>query len=204
MITAAPSAPEGLVSTLPAYGVADFPADAAILCRNGAPLVAFAFALLRRGSACHILGRDIAGGLERLLDKVAQGDNKNDAQIALIRYCARESDKLRKRGKAQEADNLEDRCRCLALFIDNSGPRIAGVRVTLTKLFASGPGITLATIHKAKGLEWSTVFLLDRDALMPSRWATTPEARRQEQNLLYVAVTRAKLNLYYIKSGSWK
>lgn len=206
MITAAPNAPDGLVSVLPAYGAADFPSDSAILCRNGAPIVAFAFALLRRHVACHILGRDIAGGLERLLDRVAKGDNKNDTQIALSQYCTNETDKLRRRGKPQEAENLEDRCRCLALFIDNSDgrPGLTGVRATLTRLFASGPGITLATVHKAKGLEWNTVFILDRDALMPSRWAKTVAERRQELNLLYVAVTRAKLNLHYIKSGAWK
>lgn len=38
---------------------------------------------------------------------------------------------------------------------------------------------------------------------MPSKWAQKSWELKQENNLLYVAVTRAKLNLRYISSGRW-
>lgn len=201
MITAHANAPQGSVAKLPFYRPSDFPASAAILCRNSAPLLGFAFALLRRNVACHVLGRDIAAGLERLLDKVA-GDSPVETQQRLAAYATAESRRLESRNKFQEASNVRDRCACLALFLGE--PTLSAARWRITSLFKSGPGITLSTIHKAKGLEWETVFLLDRDALQPSRWARAPWEQQQEQNLLYVAVTRAKLNLFYIKSGCWK
>jgi superfamily I DNA/RNA helicase len=58
-------------------------------------------------------------------------------------------------------------------------------------------GIVLSTIHKAKGLESDNVFILNQD-LMPSRWARKDWEKEQEQNLIYVAYTRAKHKLSFI------
>jgi len=54
-------------------------------------------------------------------------------------------------------------------------------------------------VHKAKGLEWLRVFILDRDR-MPSRWARRDWQVQQEENLIYVAYTRAKEELYFLPS----
>ena len=64
--------------------------------------------------------------------------------------------------------------------------------------------LTLSTVHKAKGLEFETVFILDFDKYMPSKWAAQDWQKVQERNLIYVAVTRAKNKLVYIYSDSWK
>lgn len=37
---------------------------------------------------------------------------------------------------------------------------------------------------------------------MPSKWAKRDWQKRQEKNLIYVAITRAKMELYFIGSGS--
>lgn len=59
-------------------------------------------------------------------------------------------------------------------------------------IFTDGtPGITLATIHRVKGLEADKTVILHPE-LMPHPMAKTPEAKEQEQNLKYVAFTRAK------------
>ena len=63
--------------------------------------------------------------------------------------------------------------------------------------------VTLSTIHKVKGLEFPTVFLLDWH-LLPSRFAKAAWQRTQEKNLQYVAITRAMERLVYINSGCWK
>ena len=55
----------------------------------------------------------------------------------------------------------------------------------------------LCTIHKAKGLESDVVYILNEN-LIPSKFATSPEQLRQEQNLKYVARSRAKKELYYL------
>jgi ATP-dependent exoDNAse (exonuclease V) beta subunit len=60
-----------------------------------------------------------------------------------------------------------------------------------------GTGIALSTIHKAKGLEANNVYIVC-PSLMPSKAAQKDWEIRQEQNLMYVAYTRAKDTLGFI------
>ncbi len=58
-------------------------------------------------------------------------------------------------------------------------------------------GITLASLHAAKGLEWDAVFLAGlADGTVPIVYAQTPEAIAEERRLLYVGVTRAREHLF--------
>jgi DNA helicase-2/ATP-dependent DNA helicase PcrA len=58
--------------------------------------------------------------------------------------------------------------------------------------------IRLSTIHQAKGLEFEVVFVMMLcDGLFPSsRAIESPEGEEEERRLFYVAVTRAKTELY--------
>lgn len=57
-------------------------------------------------------------------------------------------------------------------------------------------GVTLATMHTAKGLEWEAVFCAGiQEGSMPITYAETPAAVEEERRLLYVAVTRARAHL---------
>jgi DNA helicase-2/ATP-dependent DNA helicase PcrA len=54
-------------------------------------------------------------------------------------------------------------------------------------------GVTLASLHAAKGLEWDAVFVVGAtDGMIPITYADTPEAVEEERRLLYVGVTRAR------------
>jgi DNA helicase-2/ATP-dependent DNA helicase PcrA len=54
-------------------------------------------------------------------------------------------------------------------------------------------GVTLASLHAAKGLEWDAVFLAGlTDGMVPIVYAQTDEAIEEERRLLYVGVTRAR------------
>jgi DNA helicase II / ATP-dependent DNA helicase PcrA len=54
-------------------------------------------------------------------------------------------------------------------------------------------GVTLASLHSAKGLEWDAVFLVGLcDGTLPTTYARTPEQLEEERRLLYVGVTRAR------------
>ena len=58
-------------------------------------------------------------------------------------------------------------------------------------------GVTLASLHAAKGLEWQAVFLPGlTDGTVPIIYAQTDEAIEEERRLLYVGVTRARERLY--------
>jgi DNA helicase II / ATP-dependent DNA helicase PcrA len=58
-------------------------------------------------------------------------------------------------------------------------------------------GVTLASLHAAKGLEWDVVFLIGcSEGLLPISVAETPERVEEERRLLYVGLTRARRELH--------
>lgn len=64
-------------------------------------------------------------------------------------------------------------------------------------------GVTLSTLHAAKGLEWDAVFMVGMsEGLLPISLAETDEAVEEERRLLYVGVTRARehLNLSFARA----
>jgi DNA helicase II / ATP-dependent DNA helicase PcrA len=65
--------------------------------------------------------------------------------------------------------------------------------------------VTLSTIHQAKGLEWRAVFVVWlTDGMFPSsRSLDSLEAVEEERRLFYVAVTRAKDELYLSYPAYW-
>jgi DNA helicase-2/ATP-dependent DNA helicase PcrA len=60
--------------------------------------------------------------------------------------------------------------------------------------------LVLSTVHSAKGMEWDTVFVLNVvDGSFPSEFATgKAELVEEERRLLYVAMTRARNELYLV------
>ncbi len=64
-------------------------------------------------------------------------------------------------------------------------------------------GVTLASLHSAKGLEWDAVFLVGlAEGTLPTIYAKTPEALEEERRLLYVGVTRAREWLWMSYAGA--
>lgn len=60
-------------------------------------------------------------------------------------------------------------------------------------------GIHFLTFHSAKGLEFEYVFIIDAvDGLTPSKRADLPETVEEERRMFYVAMTRAKKELYIL------
>lgn len=56
--------------------------------------------------------------------------------------------------------------------------------------------VTLSTIHAAKGLEWNLVYVVGlTEGYLPISYAVTEQEIREEQRLLYVALTRARFEL---------
>jgi DNA helicase-2/ATP-dependent DNA helicase PcrA len=176
----------------------------AILCRNNSPLVKTAFKLIANGIGCRIEGRDIGVSLIKLV-KRWKVKTLNSLSDRLTTYLDRETQKLRSKGKDSAAGLLEDRVECLRTLItkcqSDGKHSLRELETLILGMFTDGENnpnknlVTLCSSHKSKGLEWDRVFLLDRQAYMPSPWATRDWMLVQESNLVYVSLTRAKRDL---------
>jgi superfamily I DNA/RNA helicase len=200
-IEASPTAAQGVVQTLEKWQPKDFTKDDAILCRNTAPLVTTAYTILRESVPCRILGREIGQGLVNLIKKMGARDI-DSLLDRLDAYFERESAKFMAKGQEGKAAQLEDRVTTVRVFVEQLPEmnRTVPALITLIEgLFSDVQNgcLTLCTVHKAKGLEWNRVYILD-EFLMPSKYARQAWQQQQETNLQYVAVTRAKQELKFI------
>lgn len=209
-IEASPAAPEGDVfDEVPLHRAIEMlsPTDA-ILCRQTAPLVELAYALIAKSVPCRILGREIGEGLVKLIEQQrARGVDRLIEKLTTWRD--REMAKFIAQGAEQRAEAVNDRTECVFVIIatlpetSRTVPAlIAKIRGMFTDPERGAPQtvLTLSTIHRAKGLEWTKVAILRPD-LMPSKAARQDWAYDQELNLMYVATTRAKETLIYCKDG---
>ncbi|MGB3829812.1 MAG: ATP-dependent DNA helicase UvrD2, partial [Ornithinimicrobium sp.] len=91
----------------------------------------------------------------------------------------------------------------LAQSLEGDGPRVAMAEFVgeldrrISEQHApSVDGVTLASLHAAKGLEWDHVFVIGcSEGLLPITLAEGPARIAEEQRLLYVALTRARHHL---------
>lgn len=173
----------------------------AVLCRNNAPLISLALKLLVRGIPVSILGRDIGKNLIKLLDKLAKpADSIGEVHEKVLAWRTKEVSKAEVLNQQSKISGINDRAEALLALIESSEAQLQRDLVaTLHTIFSSPAGdfITLATGHKAKGLEWDNVLHLNPH-LIPSKYARVmAEAGndaplRQDLNLRYVIETRTK------------
>ena len=77
------------------------------------------------------------------------------------------------------------------------GRYIIGYNMKLEESQNQKDGVMLSTMHCSKGLEWKYVFIIDCvKGICPHKNAETDEEIEEERRLFYVAMTRAKENLY--------
>jgi DNA helicase II / ATP-dependent DNA helicase PcrA len=87
-------------------------------------------------------------------------------------------------------------------FATSPGASLADLAAELAARSAIGhapvmDGVTLASLHAAKGLEWEVVFLAGlSDGTLPIVYAQSGDAIEEERRLLYVGVTRARDRLF--------
>lgn len=171
-----------------------------VICRNSSPLIDLYFNLISQKKKAFIKGDDILGKIKSFLkpynfktlnllhnkteQQIQSLEGKNDDSSRFELYRAEENlfnlKALVAGGIADWSDKVEVLLKNIDLiFKDEAG------------------GIVLCTIHKSKGLESDVVYILAEN-LIPSKYAKSDKQLRQEENLRYVARTRAKEELYYL------
>ena len=177
-----------------------------VICRNVKPLVLLNLYLLDNNTKSFIRGYDIGVGLIRLLDK----NSKTRCESSISSYeneILKEVVKMKKKGvknpkNSEKIDNMNQKLeilKILAYGLTFTSDLIAKIKRIFKE---SGEGVILSTIHKSKGLENGRIFFLLPN-LIPNQFATQDWQIEQENNLKYVAITRAKSELVYIHEESF-
>jgi superfamily I DNA/RNA helicase len=204
-IQAHESAPEGSVERLSEddfwASFSNLRQSDAILCRNTAPLVSLAYTLIRRDIPCHVEGRDIGAGLLVLVNKWKL--TRVDAFLErLERWEIAQRERMKAKNNEVAAESITDKAETLRVMCEGCAT-LEEVRTRIKRLFQDTENghtktLTLSTVHKSKGREWGSVYVLDYSKRMPSRAARLAWEKEQEYNLIYVAFTRAQERLILV------
>ncbi len=209
-IEARPGAPVGTIRRLERIDYVDEAKSGdLVICRRTAPLIGLCFELIAAGTSAMVRGRaDMSKGLIKIIKRaskrVSKAEWKSEFIDGLAAQSAVEVEKIRARARDEQAaadaeDALGDRFECVRIIYRSSGAASAADLVAaVERIFADKTAaVTLSTVHRAKGLEADRVVILEFDRLMSTR-ATQKWQIEQEENLAYVAYTRAKSEIIEI------
>ena len=177
-----------------------------ILCRNLKPLVQTYLWLMKNKIKSKIRGKDIGEGIISLIIKTGAKSLKELSE-GLEYEENKLIEKLKARGvqhpmlhpKMEVLLQRVEVIQCLMTEVDD----VKKLRQLIENIFTDEvKGIVLSTIHKSKGLENDRVFFLAPE-LIPSKFATMDWQYEQEENLRYVAITRAKKELIYVSGKTF-
>lgn len=209
----ADDAQDGIVECLSpdTFNATKVEAGHAVLCRNNAPLLQAALDCLQAGVPCVMLGRDMSkaitfqtgaafakhygplndNGAFNTLRRTYEAD-LHDRPFALAQAVEEvELAQIMHRYLVSQGHEMSDKDGLISLI-----ERVCD-RLLCDELRSDR--VVLSTIHRSKGLEWDTVYLIHPEKL-PSRAARKMGGWHlaQEHNLLYVAITRAKQRFVYV------
>lgn len=185
------------------------PGDA-ILCRYNKYLVSACFALIRNGTAARIEGRTIGDGLAKLAGRW-KIKNLHVLRERIEKYREREVEKARTKKNTNREDYINDTVDTLHVLINRAEElklnTIAQLQQMILDMFSADGNekdiVVLCSMHRSKGLEWDKVFIIGIE-LLPSKMAVLPWQVKQEDNLAFVAVTRAKKELVLVPAPTIK
>ncbi len=193
-IEAAEDAPDGEVIDLPLEALLkSVRAGDFVLSRTNAPLVRHCMALLKAGVPANIQGRDVGANLLYFIKK-----SKAKTVNEFIEYVNqwREIEIKRLMSEKKDTTTCIDKAECLLNLCEGT-LTIKDLKETIDKLFNDvddSSKVIFSTTHKAKGLERDRVFVLAHTYRKSGYGG-------EEDNLWYVAVTRAKKTLFLVKKA---
>jgi Superfamily I DNA and RNA helicases len=178
-----------------------------ILCRYTAPLVDMCYELLRSGKKAIVRGRDLGRPVTGVISSIRTFCKQRRIQMTInnLAECADFykseqtailSEDVTEVAEIERLNDKIDTLLCLyrAYRCESHTRSIDGFKEFISSFFkddkkAHSNQITLSTGHRAKGLEYPRVFILQWDKLQEPH-AKTNEELVQEMNIQYVMVTR--------------
>jgi DNA helicase-2/ATP-dependent DNA helicase PcrA len=210
-----PAEASGVAAKIAALVKAGIPAgQIAILVRINAQTPGFEQALTDAGVPFQVKGAERfferdevrqAVGLLRAASRSASADDDPAGQVrAVLSGIGLTPQAPGGRGQARERwESLRSVAQLAAdFFAADPEATLASLAAELAHRSAIGQapapdGVTVASLHAAKGLEWTAVFLPGlTEGTLPIVYAQTEEAIEEERRLLYVGVTRAQEHLH--------
>ncbi|MGL5835525.1 MAG: UvrD-helicase domain-containing protein [Waterburya sp.] len=180
-----------------------------VLSRKTAPLVSLCIRLIGQGIAATVKGKDIGKQIKSELEAIADitGFQYEEFNVFVEQYREFKFQTYENLDNAEQLkENLSDKLNALST-IYSSQPNatcVAHLCTYIDDLFSDDESpITLSTCHRAKGLEGDRIFILKPED-MPMVWESQLGwQKEQEDNLLYVALTRSKSALYIVGQPDW-
>ena len=163
-----------------------------VLSRLNAPLARVCLALVKNKTPARILGQDIGVRLIALL-KRSKAKTVPDLLLWLANYEEKEVARLTEQKRAQAAEVIRDLTETLRQFADGE-LMVAHVMQAIDNLFVEDRRsyVICSTVHRLKGDEANRVFMLEETFFLGRG---DPQ---EEANIHYVAITRAKRELYSV------
>lgn len=163
-----------------------------VLSRTNAPLISICFDLWRNKIPASIKGKDIGSSLTALI-KQSNKKTIKSLMVWLNNWVKEECERLKTKNRS--ISSVMDRYECLCVLAEGK-ENIQELFDTMKTLFENKEDgvVHLSTVHGAKGLESNRVFFLKNTMVFGND--------KQEKNIEYVAITRAKDELFIINNRS--
>lgn len=218
-------APMGFVKTIDKSKISEYAkAGDMVISRKNKWIAEVVLDLARNGTPIFIEDKEMVGAIKRqilsskctsvgtlkkFLQKVISNYNKKLFEIVSknAREGGHEEEHLEAVAEANsKIDNTSFLLEILEGYLENhaSSDSVSKFSNFIDKLLNTTPSpncVRLCSIHKAKGLEATNVFVLN-EAKINYDFRNSKEQNIQEKNLSYIATTRAKEGLYLVKEPS--
>ena len=174
-----------------------------LVSRVNAPLMSLAWKLVKAGKPCQVVGRSIGAGLVKLINKLTDKQEVDSVTLCQLLEDWRDQQIKLLQTKKYDTESRQiaigDQADCITTVATNcktSGEVVSFIQQIFND--SDVKSIRLSSIHRAKGLEADNVYFFNPKNV-PHVLAKTAEAKKQEWNLKFVAITRAIHKLVYVR-----
>jgi DNA helicase IV len=200
------AAPDGIVGRLLNWNASTFNPTDYILCRYNAPLVKLVMRLISAGVPAVILGKSFGKNLISIVRKLDwRQKDMTFLRDQVAQWRKNECEKLLCRDPDADCGFIYDKEECIVNLIAMWEATTVEEFIRLIDGMFSDKSslITLSSVHKVKGLESDRVFIIDTEPRTPKNRDLKPWMIQAERNIRYVAITRARKELYFLSPGGW-